>query len=161
MTSRNLSGMQPDQGYNVPITDGNGGMHNDPVAIKHSGKRWWISIAGSDLLLWVKGLAIGAGLNVTVFEPDVSPLAVQGPKSDALMGRVFGSAVHEIRFLRQKKMRFADTPFIVARSGCPKQSGYEVNVEGSKHGMALWNAMFEAGEDLDVRSGCPDLIERI
>ena len=71
MTSRNLSGMQPDQCYNVPITDGNGGMHNDPVAIKHSNKRWWILIAGSDLLLWVKGLAIGAGLDRRLEPPRV------------------------------------------------------------------------------------------
>ena len=27
--------------------------------------------------------------------------------------------------------------------------------------MPLWNALFKAGEDLNVRAGCPNLIERI
>jgi dimethylsulfoniopropionate demethylase len=161
LTPRNLGEMQADQCYYVPIVDDNGGMLNDPVAIKHSDDRWWISIADSDLLLWVKGLAVGAGLDVQVFEPDVSPLAVQGPKSDDLMARVFGEEVRDIRFFRYKLMAFQDTSFVVARSGYSKQGGYEIYVENGAYGMALWNALFEAGEDLNVRPGCPNLIERI
>jgi len=34
-------------------------------------------------------------------------------------------------------------------------------VDGAENGMPLWNALFEAGKDLDVRAGCPNLIERI
>ena len=161
LTPRNLEKMQEDQCYYVPIVDENGGMLNDPVAIKHSKDRWWISIADSDLLFWVKGLAVGAGLDVQVFEPDVSPLAVQGPKSDELMERVFGSEVNNIRFFRYKKLAFRDTSFVVARSGYSKQGGFEIYVEKSSNGMPLWNALFEAGVDLNVRPGCPNLIERI
>jgi dimethylsulfoniopropionate demethylase len=161
LTPRDLRKMQSDQCYYVPIVDDKGKMLNDPVAIKLCDTRWWISIADSDLLFWVKGLAIGAGLNVEVFEPDVSPLAVQGPKSDALMERVFGSDVHDIRFFRHKRLAFADTSFIVARSGYSKQGGYEIYVEDGRYGMAIWDALFNAGEDLNVRAGCPNLIERI
>ncbi|MEM7303297.1 MAG: dimethylsulfoniopropionate demethylase [Pseudomonadota bacterium] len=161
LTPRDLSGMKSDQCYYVPIVDENGKMLNDPVAIKHSDDRWWISIADSDLLLWVKGLAVGAQFSVRVFEPDVSPLAVQGPKADALMESVFGSDVLDIRFFRQKRVWFENTSFVVSRSGYSKQGGYEIYVEGTKHGMPLWNALFEAGKDLEVRAGCPNLIERI
>lgn len=161
LTPRDLSKMQSDQCYYVPITDEAGKMLNDPVAIKHSETRWWISIADSDLLFWVKGLAVGKGMDVEVFEPDVSPLAVQGPKSDDLMERVFGPDVRDIRFFRYKRLAFGDTSFIVARSGYSKQGGYEIYVEGTENGMPLWNALFEAGADLDVRPGCPNLIERI
>ncbi|WP_170336149.1 dimethylsulfoniopropionate demethylase [Ruegeria arenilitoris] len=161
LTPRNLENMQEDQCYYVPIVDENGGMLNDPVAIKHSEDRWWISIADSDLLLWIKGLAVGAGMDVRVFEPDVSPLAVQGPKSDDLMARVFGEEVRDIRFFRYKRLAFQDTSFVVARSGYSKQGGYEIYVENGAYGMPLWNALFEAGDDLNVRPGCPNLIERI
>ena len=161
VTPRDLRKMQPDQCHYAPIIDENGKVLNDPVAIKHSDTRWWVSIADSDLLFWVKGLALGAGLDVNVFEPDVSPLAVQGPKSGALMERVFGRDVHDIRFFRQKRLAFMETSFIVSRSGYSKQGGYEIYVEGSQHGMPLWDALFRAGEDLNVRPGCPNLIERI
>ena len=161
LTPRNLQKMQADQCYYVPIVDEAGGMLNDPVAIKHSDDRWWISIADSDLLLWVKGLAIGAGLDVRVFEPDVSPLAVQGPKADDLMARVFGDEIRDIRFFRYKRLAFQDTSFVVARSGYSKQGGYEIYVEDGAYGMPLWDALFDAGADLNVRPGCPNLIERI
>lgn len=161
LTPRDLSRIQVDQCYYVPIVDDRGGMLNDPVAIKHSDDRCWISIADSDLLFWVKGLAIGAGLDVRVFEPDVSPLAVQGPKSDDLMARVFGDTVRDIRFFRYKRLPFADTSFIIARSGYSKQGGYEIYVENGAYGMPLWDALFKAGADLNVRPGCPNLIERI
>lgn len=161
LTPRDLGKMQSDQCYYVPITDEDGKMLNDPVAIKHSDTRWWVSLADSDLLFWIKGLAVGKGLDVRVFEPDVSPLAVQGPKADDLMERVFGAEVRNIRFFRYKRMSFGDTSFIIARSGYSKQGGFEIYVEGTENGMPLWNALFEAGKDLNVRPGCPNLIERI
>lgn len=161
LTPRDLRKMAEDQCYYVPIVDGRGKMLNDPVAIKHSDDRWWISIADSDLLFWVKGIAMGAGLNVDVFEPDVSPLAIQGPKSDDLLARVFGEEVRNIRFFRYKRMAFGDVSFIIARSGYSKQGGFEIYVEGTEHGMPLWEALFAAGADLNVRAGCPNLIERI
>ena len=41
------------------------------------------------------------------------------------------------------------------------QSCFEIYVEGSKYGEALWDKLFKVGKDLDVRAGCPNLIERI
>ncbi|WP_170760541.1 dimethylsulfoniopropionate demethylase [Ruegeria lacuscaerulensis] len=161
LTPRDLRGMLAGQCYYVPIVDETGGMLNDPVAVKLSDDRWWISIADSDLLLWVKGIANGYRLDVLVDEPDVSPLAVQGPKADALMARVFGDRVRDIRFFKFDMFEFEGRDLAVARSGYSKQGGFEIYVEGSDLGMPLWNALFAAGEDLQVRAGCPNLIERI
>lgn len=161
LTPRDLRGMLPGQCYYVPIVDETGGMLNDPVAVKLAEDRWWISIADSDLLLWVKGIANGYRLDVLVDEPDVSPLAVQGPKSDDLMARVLGDRVRDIRFFRFGMFTFQGRDLAIARSGYSKQGGFEIYVEGGDIGMPLWNALMSAGEDLDVRAGCPNLIERI
>ncbi|MEL6608920.1 MAG: dimethylsulfoniopropionate demethylase [Pseudomonadota bacterium] len=161
LTPRDLRGMLAGQCYYVPMVDETGGMLNDPVAVKLSEDRYWISIADSDLLLWVKGIAYGFRLDVLVDEPDVSPLAIQGPKADDLAARVFGDGVRDIRFFRYGLFDFEGTSLVVARSGYSKQGGFEVYVEGSELGMPLWEALFKAGEDLNVRPGCPNLIERI
>jgi len=161
LTPRDLRGMLPGRCFYVPIVDETGGMLNDPVAVKLAEDRWWISIADSDLLLWVKGIANGYRLDVLVDEPDVSPLAVQGPKADDLMARVFGDAVRDIRFFRFGLFEFQGRSLVVARSGYSKQGGFEIYVEGGDIGMPLWHALFEAGKDLDVHAGCPNAIERI
>lgn len=161
LTPRDLRGMTAGQCFYVPIVDETGGMLNDPVAVKLSEDRWWISIADSDLLLWVKGVANGWRLDVLVDEPDVSPLAIQGPKADDLMARVFGDTIRNVKFFRYGIFQFEGRDLVIARSGYSKQGGFEIYVEGSDVAMPLWNRFFEAGEDLNVRAGCPNLIERI
>lgn len=161
MSPRDMDKMADDQCYYAPICDHDGGMLNDPVLIKIADDHYWMSIADGDLLQWALGLTVGQGLDVEVVEPDVSPLAVQGPKADELMARVFGDVVRDIKFFRYKRLAFEDTEFVVARSGWSKQGGFEIYVDGAEYGMPLWNRLFDAGEDLNVRAGCPNLIERI
>ncbi|MEM9320248.1 MAG: dimethylsulfoniopropionate demethylase [Pseudomonadota bacterium] len=161
LTPRDLRGMMPGQCFYLPMVDETGGMLNDPVGLKLSEDRYWISIADSDLLFWVKGIAYGYRLDVLVDEPDVSPLAVQGPLADELMARVFGDAVRDIRFFRFGWFDFQGRSLAVARSGYSKQGGFEIYVDGSDLGMPLWNTLMEAGKDLDVRAGCPNNAERI
>jgi dimethylsulfoniopropionate demethylase len=161
LTPRDLRSMQPGQCYYIPIVDETGGMLNDPVAVKLTEDRWWISIADSDLLYWIKGLAYGYRLDVLIDEPDVSPLAVQGPRADDLMAQVFGDQVRQIRFFRFMPLNFQGRDLVVARSGYSKQGGFEIYVEGEDIGMPLWNALMEAGKSMDVHAGCPNAIERI
>ncbi len=160
LTPRDLRGMLPGQCYYMPVVDETGGMLNDPVVVKLAEDRWWISIADSDLLLWVKGVAYGYRLDVLVDEPDVSPLGVQGPKSDDLMAQVFGDAIRSLRFFRYGWYDFRGKSMLIARSGYSKQGGFEIYVEGAENGMPLWNVLMEAGKSLDVRAGCPNGIER-
>ena len=161
LTPRDLRGMLPGQCLYVPIVDETGGMLNDPVAVKISDERFWISIADSDLLLWVKGIANAYRFEVIVDEPDISPLAIQGPKSDELAARVFGEDIRSLRFFRYGYFQFEGHDVLIARSGFSKQGGFEIYVEGSDLGMPIWDALFEAGKDLNVRAGCPNGIERV
>lgn len=161
ISPRDMDRMQADQCYYVPAVDQNGGMLNDPVSIKLADDHFWLSLADGDLLQFALGIAIARGFDVEIEEPDVSPLAVQGPKADELMARVFGDSVRDIRFFRYKRLEFQGNRFVVARSGWSKQGGFEIYVEGTENGMPLWDALMAAGEDLNVRAGCPNNIERI
>ena len=161
MTPRDLSKAQIGQCFYVPLCDEEGLLINDPIAIKHSDDFWWLSIADSDVLLWAKGLATGFGLDVKVSEPDVWPLAIQGPKAEELMARLFGDVVKDIRFFRSKMLNYSGTEMLVARSGWSKQGGFEIYVNDAVLGSQLWDELFEKGADLNVGPGCPNNIERI
>ncbi len=160
-TPRDLSRMSDDQCYYIPMVDAHGRMLNDPVLNKLAEDRYWVSLADSDMLYYYMGLATAFRLNVDVFEPDVSPLAIQGPKADALVERVFGRDIVETRFFRHKTVEVEGKQMIIARSGWSLQGGFELYLDGSEHGEALWDRLFKAGADLDVRAGCPNSIERI
>ena len=161
MTPRSVANVAANRCVYLPLADRNGKLVNDPVGLRLEENHWWLSIADSDVKLWAMGLADGAGLDVCVEEPDVWPLAVQGPKAEQLMMRVFGDSVADIRFFRYQRMQYAHAEFIVARSGWSKQGGFEIYVNDVQAGQQLYDELFEKGLDLDVRPGCPNLVERM
>ncbi|WP_374384627.1 dimethylsulfoniopropionate demethylase [Dongia sp.] len=161
MTPRNLSKAQVGQCLYAPLVDEAGMLINDPVILKLAEDRFWLSIADSDVLLWAKGLALGYGLDVRVSEPDVWPLAIQGPKAEDVAARIFGEDVRSIGFFRFRTLSFQGHPLIVARSGWSKQGGFEIYLDRAELGLTLWDACMAAGADLEIGPGCPNLIERI
>ena len=161
MTCRDLSKSKEGRCYYCPIIDDNAGLINDPVILKLNEQRWWISIADSDVILFAKGLAIWNKFDVKIFEPNVNILAVQGPKSFKLMEKIFGKKVVEMKFFGFDYFEFEGAKHLIAKSGWSKQGGYEIYVENTKSGLALYDKLFEIGKEFNVKPGCPNLIDRI
>ena len=161
MTCRDLSKSKIGRCYYCPIIDDRAGIINDPVILKLGEDRWWISIADSDVILFAKGLAIGNKFDVKIFEPNVDILAVQGPKSFALMEKIFGKKITGMKFFGFDYFEFAGAKHLIAKSGWSKQGGYEIYVENTESGLALYDKLFEVGKEFNVKAGCPNLIERI
>ncbi len=77
------------------------------------------------------------------------------------MAKVLGEKVRDIRFFWFIEASLAGTDFIIARSGWSGQGGFEIYLEDSSKGLALWDAIWEAGQEFNIRAGCPNLIDRI
>jgi len=161
ISARDLRKAQPGRCYYAPILDKNGGFLNDPVALCIAPDKFWFSIADGDLLLWVAGIAQGLNLDVTVTEPDVSPLAIQGPMAEDLLVDVFGEDIRAIKFFRFAAFPFMGRMLNIARSGWSKQGGFEIYLDDSSLGLALWDTITAKGAPYNLRAGCPNLIERI
>ena len=107
MTPRDVSKAVIGQGLYAPLCDENGGVINDPVLIKFAADDWWVSIADSDVRLWARGLALGFGLDVSIREADIWPLAVQGPKAEKLVTRVLATKCPVFASFARKCSNFA------------------------------------------------------
>ena len=161
MTCRDLSKSKVGRCYYCPIIDENGNLVNDPVVLKLDENKWWISIADSDVIFFAKGLASGHKFDVKIVEPIVDIMAIQGPKSFALMEKIFGKKITELKFFGFDYFDFEGTKHLIARSGWSKQGGYEVYVQNTASGQKLYDKLFEIGKEFNVGPGCPNLIERI
>ena len=100
MTCRDISSCEVGQCKYVLLTDQDGGIVNDPIMLKLAEDKFWFSIADSDVLLWARGLAAHAGLDVQLREPDVSPLQLQGPKSRDIIHAAFGPMPAALKYYR-------------------------------------------------------------
>jgi glycine cleavage system aminomethyltransferase T len=161
LTCRNLNKFQVGQCYYVPMTTESGGILNDPVALRLEENKFWLSVADREVLIWVRGYANGLGYNVTVREPDVSPLAVQGPKSFDLMADLLGDWVRTLKYFYFKETSLNGIPFVLARTGWSKQGGYELFLTDGSRGDELWEIIMQAGKKYNIKPGTPCWIERI
>jgi len=161
LTPRNLTNFEIGQCKYAVLTMEDGGILNDPVVLCLGENHFWLSIADRDILLWAKGIAVGFQMQVTIYEPDVSPLAVQGPKSFDVVADLFGDWVRKLRYFWFQETELDGIPLVLARTGWSKQGGYELYLRDGSFGDQLWEIVMEAGRPYNIKPATPSWIERI
>ncbi len=161
LTPRDLSKMAVGQCKYVLITNARGGILNDPIALRLAEDRFWLSLADSDILLWAQGLAVHSGLDVTICEPEVSPLQLQGPNSRYIMQSLFGEEITDLRYFRLREVELDGMPLVVSRTGWSSELGYELYLRDESRGDELWERIMAAGAPYGLQPGHTSTIRRI
>ena len=161
LTCRDLSKMAVGQCKYILITNANGGLLNDPILLRLAENHFWISLADSDILLWAQGVAINSGLDVTIGEPDVSPLQLQGPQSGKIMTALFGEDIMDLRYYWLREVELNGIPLIVSRTGWSSELGYELYLRDGSKGDLLWETIMAVGLEFGLKPGHTSSIRRI
>lgn len=161
LVPRDLRTCAVGEGKYVVLTDERGGIINDPVLMRLGKNRFWLSLANSDVLLWAKGVAVRAGLDVDIAEPDVSPVQVQGPKSREVMKALFGKDILALAYYHFVKKQLDGIPVVVTRTGWTAEIGYEIYLCDGSRGVELWDRIMTAGKPYAIRPIAPNEIRRI
>lgn len=161
LVPRDLERCEPGHCRYVVITDQDGAIVNDPVLNRLEKDRYWLSAADSDLLLWVKGVAAFAGLDVSIGQPDVAPIQVQGGKSRELMTDLFGEPVGSLKYYRLVETKLDGIPVVVTRTGWSGDLGYEIYLVDTSRAGELWDRVAEAGRPYNLRATGPNTIRRV
>ncbi len=161
LTPRDLSKMAVGQCKYVLITNAAGGILNDPILLRLAENHFWISLADSDILLWAQGVAVHSGLDVTIAEPDVSPLQLQGPRSGDIMQALFGDGILDLRYYWLREVDLDGIPLIVSRTGWSSELGYELYLRDGTQGDALWERIMATGMAHGLKPGHTSSIRRI
>ena len=161
LTPRDLSNLSVGQCKYILITNAEGGILNDPVLLRLEENRFWISLADSDILLWAQGVAVHAGMDVHIHEPDVSPLQLQGPKSGEIMKALFGESIADLKYYWLRHVELNGIPLVVSRTGWSSELGYELYLQDGSRGGELWEAIMAAGEPFGLKPGHTSSIRRI
>ena len=146
----------------VILCDDQGGIINDPVLLRVADDEFWFSISDSDVALWAKGVNHGVRMNVAIDEIDVAPVQIQGPKSRALMRKLFGDEILNIRYYGLWRTRLNDLDVTISRTGFSAEPGYEIYLhDATRHADEMWHTVMEAGREFNIHVIAPSHIRRL
>ena len=161
LTPRDLTNLSVGQCKYVLITNNEGGLLNDPVLLRLAENHFWLSLGDSDILLWAQGVAINSGLDVTIKEPDVSPLQLQGPRSIDVMKELFGNDIVNLKYYWLIETELNGIPLVVSRTGWSSELGYEIYLRDGLKGDDLWELIMKTGKKYNLHPGHTSSIRRI
>ena len=145
--TRDATLIKPMHGKYVILCNEDGGILNDPVLLRLAEDEYWFSLADSDLEMWLRGVNVGLGYDVSIGEIDVAPVQIQGPKSEALMVDLFGERVRDIPFYGLMEGKVAGRPVVVSQTGFSGEKGYEIYLrDATLYAEDLWHTLLEIGE---------------
>ena len=158
---RDFSNISSGKAYYAPIVNFEGGLLNDPVVFCIDVDHFLISISDSDLFNWISAINHSKEFHTEVNETDILTIAIQGPKSEKLISKIFGDEIKSIKFFNFQNFSFNKENLIISKTGFSKQSGYEILLTNPNNGTLLWDLIIEKGEEFNIRVGCPNMIERV
>ena len=161
LTPRDMSKCQVGQCQYMILTDEDGGIVNDAVMLRLGEQQFWLSPGDGDVLLWALGVAVNSGMDVKIFEPDVSPLQLQGPRSPWVARELFGDWVLDLKYYWLKEMSLDGIPVVVSRTGWSGELGYEIYLRDGQHGDALWERIMGVGEKYGIAPITPSNIRSV
>ena len=139
-----------------------GGVVNDPVLLRVADDEFWFSISDSDVLLWAQGVNVSGRYNVDIRELDVSPLQIQGPKSAALMEKMFGDRVREIPYYGLTRAKLNGRDVTISRTGFSAEVGFEIYLHDAMlYADDVWPHILAQGEEFGIRVIAPSHIRRL
>jgi aminomethyltransferase len=161
LTCRDLTRCAVGQGKYMIVTSPDGGIVNDPVLLHVDENTWWMQLADSDAGLYALGVATHAGMDVEVTYPEAYPMQVQGAKAAATVEKLVGPTIYDLKYYWCDRFEIDGIPVLISRTGWTAVQGFELNILDPSRGEDLWNAVFAAGEEFDIRPTAPIEARRI
>ncbi|WP_404383608.1 glycine cleavage T C-terminal barrel domain-containing protein [Caenispirillum salinarum] len=145
--TRDVTRVAPMHGKYVILCNERGGILNDPVLLRIAEDEFWFSLSDSDIEMWLRGVNTGLKMDVDIAEIDVSPVQIQGPKSEDLMADLVGEAVRAMPYYGLMEATVGGRSVVVSQTGFSGEKGYEIYLrDATLYAEDMWNAVLEAGE---------------
>jgi aminomethyltransferase len=81
---------------------------------------------------------------------EIGQLAVQGPKSEQVMQKLFDFDLSELKYYWATETKLKEIPVVLSRTGYTGEDGFEVYVD-RKYANQVWDMIFETGKEFDIK----------
>ena len=122
-----------------------GGIVDDLTLYRLAPDRFMLTVNASNIdkdWRWVTER--GAGARWRNASDDTALLAVQGPRAEALVGRLADVDVAALRYYHFARGAVAGVPALISRTGYTGEDGFELYIAAAQ-AVALWTALLDSG----------------
>jgi aminomethyltransferase len=138
--------------------NGKGGIVDDLLVYRFGNEKYLLVVNASNIekdfawcLKHAKSFGLVPGQELVNVSDDMAQLAVQGPFALRAMQKLTSAAVEEMEYYTFKVIEFAGIRDVIfSATGYTGSGGCEIYVK-NEDGPKLWNAVFEAGKEFDIR----------
>jgi aminomethyltransferase len=124
-------------------------LDDGTVARLDDGSYRWTSADPS--LRWFRQNAAGLDVEIDEITESVAALALQGPRSRAVLEAATGSSWGDLRYFRRRAAKVRRVAVDVSRTGYTGDLGYELWVDADK-AVRVWDALTSAGAAHGIRA---------
>lgn len=121
----------------------------DDCTVGRLGPQRWRLTSAEPLLHWLHRFARGLDVEIADSTESLCALALQGPRSRAILGQIVDFPLDRMPFFRVREARIAGRPGWVSRTGYTGDLGYEIWV-APDDALAVYDALTEAGRPHDL-----------
>jgi aminomethyltransferase len=154
LTTNDVARLEVGQVQYSLLCQPDGGIVDDLTVYRLAADRFMLTVNAGNIdkdWTWVTGQSAPAGGEArwADISRETALVAVQGPRAEALVGRLADHDVARIGYYRFAQGRVAGVPALVSRTGYTGEDGFELYCPAAEAGR-LWTALLEAGAPDEV-----------
>jgi aminomethyltransferase len=145
LTTNDVAALEVGQVQYAVLCHDHGGIVDDLTVYRLAADRYMITVNASNIDKdWAHVTTQGGGGRWRNVSESTGLIAVQGPKAEALVGRLADLDVTRIGYYRFAQGKVAGVTTLVSRTGYTGEDGFELYAPAAET-ERLWNALIEAG----------------
>jgi aminomethyltransferase len=154
ITSNDVSVLVPGKVQYSCFPNGKGGIVDDFLVYCMQENEYLLVVNAANIdkdLAWVTEQNKRFGAKIENISDEISQLAVQGPLALKAMQKLTDTSVEDMEYYTVKRLTFAGVPDVIfSTTGYTGSGGCEIYME-NKDAEKIWNAVFEAGAEFDIK----------
>ena len=158
VTSNDVSALVDGKIQYSCFPNGRGGIVDDLLVYRFSQEKYFLVVNASNIekdFEWCTQQAgrfgLVSGRDLVNVSDDIAQLAVQGPLALKAMQKLTSTPVEDMEYYTFKVLEFAEIGDVVfSTTGYTGSGGCEIYIKNAD-GPKLWNAVFEAGKEFDIK----------
>jgi aminomethyltransferase len=154
LTTNDAAALEPGQVQYSLLCYPEGGIVDDLTLYRLGPDRYMMTVNASNIdkdWAWVTGQSARfAGARWRNVSTETALIAVQGPRAEALVGRLADQDVAAIGYYRFVSGAVARRPALLSRTGYTGEDGFELYVR-APDAEALWQGLLDSGRDVGAR----------